>query len=105
MANDYFEHRYLTDDRDLDDRAELVVFFAPNGDYYIGSCKEGERMCRNAVRIRTSGGAAARNPKLVKAVQEVFQALGGWGKSCRCHSHYERTGKHTEGCPMFAQDE
>jgi hypothetical protein len=81
MSDEYIEHRYLTDDRDGRNRHELVIFWAPNGDYYIGSCPEGEFLVRQGVRICTSGGAASRNPKLVKAVQDLFQALGGWKKS------------------------
>jgi hypothetical protein len=78
MSDDYIEHRYLTDDRDRERRAELVVAWAPNGDYYVGSAPEGEGMIGRSVRICTSGGAASRNPRLVRAVQELFQALGGW---------------------------
>jgi hypothetical protein len=32
MSDDYIEHRYLTDDRDRERRAELVVAWAPNGE-------------------------------------------------------------------------
>lgn len=84
--SDYMEHRYLTDDCDLRERAELVIYFAPNGDYYIGSVMEGDRMVRHAVRIRMSGGASSKNPKLARAVVDLFQAMGGWErqlcKSC-----------------------
>ena len=74
----YVEHSYLTDDRDKSRRAELVVAWAPNGDYYVGSRPEGDRILMNSVRICTRGGASSVNPKLVKAVADLFQALGGW---------------------------
>lgn len=75
--SEYCERRYLTDDRDARIRTELVVMHAPNGDYYIGSVEEGDGMTRG-VRICTSGGCSYANPKLLKAVQDVFEALGGW---------------------------
>lgn len=75
--SDYQEHRYLTDDRDTRERHELVIRHAPNGDFYIGSVPEGQPMT-TGVRICTSGGASSRNPRLAKAVFEIFQALGGW---------------------------
>lgn len=78
--SEYVEHRYLTDDRDQERRHELVIFWAPNGDFYIGSVPEGEFMVRQGVRICTSGGASSRNPKLVKAVRDLFEALGGFNK-------------------------
>jgi hypothetical protein len=75
------EHRYLTDDRDLnpEDRYELVVKHAPNGDFYIGSVREGQPLT-TGVRICTSGGASTQNPRLAQAVFEIFQSLGGWEK-------------------------
>jgi hypothetical protein len=78
--NEHMEHVYLTDDRDLDQRTELVVRYSPSGDYYIGSRLEGDRILFNGVRICTRGGASSSNPKLVKAVQDLFQALGGWNQ-------------------------
>ena len=71
------EHRYLTDDRDEPNRSELVIYQARNGDFYIGSAREGRRL-ENAVRICTSGGAASANPQLAQAVVDQFRALGGW---------------------------
>lgn len=77
--SDYRIHRYLTDDRHTVSRPhELVVMWAPNGDYYIGSAPEGQHMMWQGVRICTSGGASSRNPPLMKAVAAIFQALGGW---------------------------
>jgi hypothetical protein len=75
--NNYAERHYLTDDRDQNNRFELVVMHAPNGDYYIGSVPEGS-VFTTGVRICTSGGASSKNPKLARAIYEVFQALGGW---------------------------
>lgn len=75
--SDYVERRYLTDDRDGRDRYELVIMHAPNGDYYIGSVREGSAFT-TGVRICTSGGASSRRPALTRAIFEAFQALGGW---------------------------
>lgn len=71
-------HSYLTDDRDLPRRAKLVVGWAENGDFYISTMPEGDRWNPNSVRICTSGGAASANPALVRAVRDMFMALGGW---------------------------
>lgn len=76
----YVEHRYLTDDRDLRTRNELSVMWAPNGDYYVSVCPEGEAGIGRSVRICTSGGAASPNPELVNAVRALFEALGGFGE-------------------------
>lgn len=71
------EVRYLTDDRDQRARNELAFFRGGNGDLYVGVMPEGEAGFGCFVRICLSGGAAARNPKLVRAVFEAFKALGG----------------------------
>lgn len=71
-------HEYLTDDRDSENRQKLVVSWASNGDFYIGSCPEDEVGAGKMVRICCSGGAATRNPLLVQAVRMVFHALGGF---------------------------
>ena len=81
MADSYIEHRYLTDDRDVRDRKELIIGWSANGDYYISIAPEGQATAGKAVRICTSGGASSRNPKLVRAVSDMFQALGGWGET------------------------
>lgn len=81
VDSDYRIHRYLTDDRHTVSRPhELVIMWAPNGDYYIGSTPEGQGMIWQGVRICTSGGAASKNPELLKSVVGIFQALGGWSK-------------------------
>lgn len=80
-SNEYVAHSYLTDDRHtVRDPHALTVAWAPNGDYYIGSVPEGEPMIRQGVRICTSGGAASKNPKLLKGVRMIFEALGGFNQ-------------------------
>lgn len=79
MADQWVEHRYVTDDRDREERPELIVAWGPNGDFYIGSNSEEGGYNTRLVRICNSGGCSTRNPKLRDAVRAVFMALGGWG--------------------------
>ena len=76
---DAMTHTYLTDDRDLKRRPLLEITHGPNGDFYIAVMLEGEKS-PFAVRFSTSGGCASENPALLKAVRDMFQALGGWGE-------------------------
>lgn len=70
------EVRYLTDDRDLEeDRNELVIGFGGNGDWYVAVVSEGQGTVGKAVRICTSGGAAAAAPGLGRAIATAFRAL------------------------------
>ncbi len=71
---EYREYRYLTDDRDMDRRYELVAMHAPNGDYYVGSVPEGNPLT-TGVRFCTSGGVSTKSPRLSRAIFELFQAL------------------------------
>jgi hypothetical protein len=83
MDDGITQHVYLTDDRYKEKRLKLVIGWGRNGDYYVATCPEDEKPW-NAVRICTSGGAASRNPRLVRAVVELFQALGGFEKHSGC---------------------
>jgi hypothetical protein len=82
MSDEYRQHTYTTDDRDFtgNDLTQLIVAWSPNGDFYIGSQIK-NKGSRQLVRICNSGGAASRNPRLRQAVQDLFQALGGWGET------------------------
>lgn len=66
--------RYLTDDRDLDERHELVIFKGENGDWYVGIAREG-RAPLDAVRLCTSGGAASAAPGLTVAISDAWAAI------------------------------
>ncbi|PLX20676.1 hypothetical protein C0584_05555 [Candidatus Parcubacteria bacterium] len=57
------EVRYLTDDRDMPHRHELVITMGRNGDWYVAVVPEGEVPVRS-VRICTSGGASRNAPGL-----------------------------------------
>lgn len=72
----YPTRRYRSDDHDAMP-VELIVTFGENGDYYIGSVVEGAQW-GDLVRICTSGGAASSAPGVLRAVQALFQALGGF---------------------------
>lgn len=70
------EVRYLTDDRDGGDERgpELCIGWGENGDWYVKTVPEGEHGM-DAVRICTSGGAAAAVPDLPILVARMFRAL------------------------------
>lgn len=73
------ERRYETDDRDGDHMGrtpELVMLLGGNGDYYIGSAEKGTHPVGQLARICTSGGAASRNPLLLRAVAALYRAMG-----------------------------
>lgn len=94
-------HRYLTDDRDAKNRFELEVTHADNGDYYLAVVPEGKRSF-DAVRISTSGGCAAENPRLLKATREMFEALGGWNASTASSPNKNENKRHGERAPEQA---
>jgi len=75
MGETIREVRYLTDDRDLEDRNELVIGFGGNGDWYVAVVPEGEGTIGRGVRICTSGGASAVAPGLGRAIAQAFRAL------------------------------
>lgn len=58
------------------DGVELHIIPGGNGDYYLAVHK-GRDIAVPAVRICTSGGAAARdNPRVLRAVAALYEALG-----------------------------
>lgn len=65
-------HGYELDDHD---GARLSVIRGGNGDYFIAVTKDRTCMSVPAVRICTSGGAAVKNPRLMRAVAGLYQAL------------------------------
>ena len=69
------EVRYLTDDRDLKDRHELVISYGGNGDWYVAVVPKGEGTLGKCVRICTSGGASSAVPGLGRAIAMAFRAL------------------------------
>ena len=66
--------RYLTDDRDLRKRHELVISRGANGDWYVSVVAEGD-VIGPSVRLCTSGGASSRVPGLTVAISQAFRAL------------------------------
>ena len=75
------EVRYLTDDRDLEDKHELVIGFGGNGDWYVAVVPEGQGALGKSVRICTSGGASAAAPGLGRGIAQAFRALVDAGES------------------------
>lgn len=68
------EVRYITDDRDKEDRKELVLQHGGNGDLYISVVDEGGPAC-TGVRLATSGGAGAKVPDLVFGMMASFNQI------------------------------
>lgn len=66
--------RYLTDDRDMRERHELVIMHASNGDWYVSVLPEGHAI-GPTVRLCTSGGASSYAPGLTVAVSQAYRAL------------------------------
>lgn len=66
--------RWLTDDRDLENRLELVVMPGGNGDWYVSVVPEGQ-FAAHGVRICTSGGAASYAPELPRAMAMAYWAM------------------------------
>lgn len=56
---------------------KLVIFNAQNGDLYLSICPESHRMGSYTMRIERSGGASTRNPRLVAALTDVYDAIAG----------------------------
>ena len=75
QGNEMREVRYLTDDRDLKKRNELVIGYAGNGDWYLAVVPEGEGTVGRACRLSTSGGASSAVPGLCPAIAAAFDAL------------------------------
>lgn len=68
------ELRYLTDDRDKEDRNELVLQHGGNGDLYVSVVPEG-RPAFEGVRLAMSGGAGYRMPDLVYGLMTSFNQV------------------------------
>ena len=75
MDDSFVEARYLTDDRDLKERNELVILSGGNGDWYVGVVPEGEGYIGRMVRICTSGGASVAAPGLGVAIANAYRAI------------------------------
>ena len=67
--------RYLTDDRDIRDRNELVIMQGDNGDWYVSVVPEGQGCIGKGVRLCTSGGASSRCPGLTVAIAQAYRAI------------------------------
>ncbi len=65
---------YLTDDRDGRQRLKLVISRGNNGDFYVATVPEGNRVT-NAVRLCTSGGASSAVPGITQKIFEIFELL------------------------------
>ena len=59
-----------------EERNKLIMWNAPNGDLYLSICPESHNGGIH-MRIERSGGAATRNPKLVKALTDAYDAIAG----------------------------
>lgn len=68
------EIRYITDDRDKEDRKELVLQHGANGDLYVSVVDEG-RPAFEGVRLATSGGAGYKVPDLVFGLMSSFNQI------------------------------
>lgn len=68
--------RFLTDDRDHEERFELNIFPGGNGDWYVSVLPEGHRL-GPTVRVSTSGGAARSVPGLGIAISRAYRAMLG----------------------------
>lgn len=66
------ERTYITDDCDLNHN-RLELFQGENGDWYISTLKEGDRL-GNAVRITTSGGGK-HGDKVALAIFKLWEAM------------------------------
>ena len=78
MAEYTEEARYLTDDRELKERNELVILQGGNGDWYVGVVPEGEGCLGRMVRLCTSGGASFAAPGLTVAISDAYRAMRGF---------------------------
>lgn len=57
---------------------KLIMWNGGNGDLYIGIAPQSHRSCySHYLRIERSGGASTRNPRLVKALTEAYDAIAG----------------------------
>ena len=66
--------RICSDDRDLVEVFELVMFQGANGDWYITIVKKGKNFSDDGayVRISGSGGIGFQLPGLTKALNEIY---------------------------------
>lgn len=81
MSYDMEPVEYLTDDRDMEHQAKIIIFMGGNGDYYQQIMWRDEINNLNemspAVRVCTSGGASSSNPDFLRAVSDQYDALSG----------------------------
>jgi hypothetical protein len=68
--------RYTTDDRDREERLDLVIQQGGNGDWYVSVVPEGHAAIRG-VRLSTSGGASFAVPGLTGAIADAYRAMRG----------------------------
>jgi hypothetical protein len=66
------------DDKDniMEDKHELYAYNAGNGDLYFGVRKQGAKLGMK-VRICHDGGASFKNPRLMGALTEAYDAMAG----------------------------
>lgn len=91
------------DDKDniSDDKHELYAYNAGNGDLYFGVRKQGAQMGMK-VRICRDGGASFKNPRLMAALTEAYDAMAGnedSDETCTwISSHMEDENVYDTGC-------
>lgn len=85
------KQKYLTDDKDLDHNATMVVSLGGNGDWYQHIewvDHKGIKHRSPAVRYCTSGGCSTNNPKLLKSVSDQYHSIKKQNSST---SHFMKT--------------
>ena len=77
---DKFEERveYVAcETRDMDTEPnKLLMWNAPNGDLYMSICPESHRM-GISMRFERSGGCSTKNPRLLTALMDAYNAIAG----------------------------
>lgn len=61
---------------DTGEQNKIVMLNGGNGDLYLSVCSK-EQPMGTTVRIERSGGASTRNPRLVRALTQVYDAIAG----------------------------
>lgn len=59
------------------ERNKLIVRNGGNGDLYLTICPESHRGSRSMMRFERSGGTSTKNPRLMRALTEVYDAIAG----------------------------
>lgn len=63
--------------RDVDTEPnKLVMWNAPNGDLYMSICPQSHRM-GISIRFERSGGCSTKNPDLLTAMMDAYDAIAG----------------------------